>query len=451
MLKFSGGGIVPGVSRAEQVTGDNQLPQEVEVVVIGGGLVGCVTVLNLAERGVSVVLCEKGAIAGEASGRASGLIEYERLAPIKMEIIARSMELWRDMPARIDSDIGYLGEGLITLFEDEARAESAVSWISMVQGLPGMEARMLSPNEIQTLDSALGNNWYSGLYQANGAAIEPRLAAPAIANAARNKGAKIFLGCAVRCVERQAGKIASVVTEKGEIKTPNVVIAGGVWSSMIAKQLQLDLPQLMIFAEQISVEPLDNGPVIAGMTPAGYFRPEPDGGYMFGTVSGVIPLTPTIFKNLRKLISMPTEVDQEMFPVISLSTFIRELKGAGKPQNNSLSVFEKHRIFQPKVIGNTSTKTFEGMRKYIPAFHNSKIRERYAGSLMTSLDNLGVISSVESIPGLYLGTGMLYGLTMSAAAGEVLADLITGNKPKVDVIPYRYERFIDGSDFVFYP
>jgi glycine/D-amino acid oxidase-like deaminating enzyme len=70
---------------------------------------------------------------------------------------------------------------------------------------------------------------------------------------------------------------------------------------------------------------------------------------------------------------------------------------------------------------------------------------------MTTMDNLGVISQVKSLPGLYIGTGMLYGLTMGAAAGEALADMITGEKPKFDITPYRYERFIDGSKFEFYP
>ena len=451
MLKFKGGGIVPGVSRAVEVESDDQLPDEVDVVVIGGGFIGCITALELAERGVSVALCEKGVIAGEASGRAAGLIEYEHLAPIKMELIARSMQLWREMPERISADIGYAGPGLITLYEDEKQSAGAASWIQTMQDLPGMEARILPANEIQSIDPALGTGWHSALYQPNGAAIEPRLAAPAIAVAARNKGAKLLQNCAVRSIERQAGKIASVVTEKGEIKTNKVVIAGGVWSSSLAKQLDLNLPQLMCFAEMISVEPIADGPAISGMTPAGYFRREPDGGYMFGTAAGLIPIIPTMIKNLRDLISMPTDVDQDVHPVFSLSTFMRNIKAGRKQSANNPSIFEEHRIFQPEIVGNTSTATYEGMCKYIPAFANSKIRERYSGSLMMSLDNLGVLSTVKSIPGLFLGSGMFYGLTTGAAAGEALADLITGEKPKIDVTPYRYERFIDGSKFEFHP
>ena len=98
MLEFGGCGIVPGVARAQTVESDRDVPAEADVVVIGGGYLGCITALNLAERGVSVVLCEKGVVAGEASGRAVGLVEYELLSPVKMELIARSIELWHAMP-----------------------------------------------------------------------------------------------------------------------------------------------------------------------------------------------------------------------------------------------------------------------------------------------------------------------------------------------------------------
>ncbi len=451
MLKFSGAATVPGVPRARSIAGDPDLPAHTDVVVIGGGLIGCITALNLAERGLSVTLCEKGVIAGEASGRAAGAIEYQFLSPIKMALIARSMELWEKMPARVGADIGYSGQGVVTLFDNEAHAATAAQWLDKAEGLPGVQGRMLPGQEIAKLDPGLaGMNWHSALLQENAAAIEPKLATPAIAEEAMRQGARIIQHCAVNHIVLNSGRIEAVSTERGVIKTPNVVIAGGVWSPRIAKQLGLELPQLMIFAEMISVEPVENGPEIFGMTPAGYFRREPDGGYMFGTATGVIPITPTILKYMRQLMSMPSDTEQEMNPAFNLRTFWRELKLADVMHGKKFSAYESNRIFQPEVVGKTSTDTYEGMCRHISAFRNSRIRERYAGALMTSLDNLGVISGVEKIPGLYLGTGMLYGLTMSAAAGEAIADMITGETPEFDISPYRYERFVDGSQLEFY-
>ena len=451
MIEFTGCGIVPGVTRAQAVESDRDLPAEADAVVIGGGLLGCITALDLAERGVRVVLCEKGVVAGEASGRAVGLVEYELLSPIKMELIARSIELWHAMPERINGEIGYAGPGLISLYKEEEPAEFSAAWLKDMQGQPGVEARMLTDREIGALDPALGSGWHSALYQANGAAIEPCLAAPAIARAARAKGTTLLQSCAVRSIERQGGAVSGVITEKGSIKTANVVIAGGVWSSMLAAHLGLELPQMMIFAEQCSVEPVAGGPAIAGMTPAGYYRREPDGGYLFGAAAGRIPITMSIVKNLRKLLAAPTDVDQDMRPVMNLRTFFWDLKANRKRPENRVSVFEENRILQPEPINGITERTVTGMQEYIPAFANCKVREVYTGSLMSTIDNLGVISPVGSIPGLYIGAGMLYGLTMSAAAGEALADMVTGRAPKFDISPYRYERFVDGSEYVFHP
>ena len=239
MIRFKGGAVISGTPRAEKVEGDNEVPEKVDVVIIGGGIIGCVTALELAERGVSVALCEKGAVAGEASSRAAGLLEYELLSSIKMELIAHSLERWRALPERVSGEMGLKKQGMVTLTDDEKHTEIAADWLKDMQGQAGIDARILSAEEVNALDPAFGPNWHSGLYQANAIAVEPRLAAPAIARAAREKGAIILQSCAVRTIERQAGRIAAVITEKGEIKTDNVVNAGGVWSSMLAAHLAM--------------------------------------------------------------------------------------------------------------------------------------------------------------------------------------------------------------------
>jgi len=450
MFSLTGGAYTSGQSRALVVESDEQIPEQADVVVIGGGIVGCCTALSLAERGVSVTLCEKGVIAGEASGRAAGLVEYEHLAPIKMGMVARSMKLWREMEERLNRDVGYSGRGLITLYDDDSRAESAQAWLRSVKGQPGVEASLISGHEAAEIDSSLGSSWRSALYQPNGASLEPRLAAPAIAETAREKGATLLQYCAVREIRKEGKCIAEVVTEKGIIRTSQVVLAGGLWSPMVGKQLGLSLPQIMIFAEQLSISPVSGGPEISGMTPAGYFRPEPDGGYTFGATTGVLPLTQTIFRNLRELMSMPTDIDQEIRAAFNWRTFTLESRASRAYPKGVPTEFEKTRIFAPELVGRSCSAVYEGMCTHIPAFKGAEIRERYAGALTATLDNLGVISPVKAVPGLFLGCGFLYGLTMAPAAGEALANMITGEIPHFDVTPYRYERFVDGSKFQFY-
>ena len=141
-----------------------------------------------------------------------------------------------------------------------------------------------------------------------------------------------------------------------------------------------------------------------------------------------------------------------MSPVLNLRTFFWDLKANRKRPEDRVSVFEENRILQPEPIPGITEQAVAGMRPNtslpLPAARCANV---YTGSLMSTIDNLGVISPVSSIPGLYIGAGMLYGLTMSAAAGEALADMVTGETPKFDISPYRYERFVDGSEFVFHP
>ncbi|PMW45569.1 D-amino-acid oxidase, partial [Pseudomonas sp. GW460-11-11-14-LB11] len=75
---------------------------------------------------------------------------------------------------------------------------------------------------------------------------EPQKAAPAIAEAARDKGASILTECAVRGIETTGGKISGVVTERGTIGCSAVVLAGGAWSNLFCGLYGIDLPQLKV-------------------------------------------------------------------------------------------------------------------------------------------------------------------------------------------------------------
>ena len=106
---------------------------------------------------------------------------------------------------------------------------------------------------------------------------------------------------------------------------------------------------------------------------------------------------------------------------------------------------------EPAPRKETLDQSYHELIEVLPAFAKSHVRERYAGALCTMPDNMPVISAVDAIPGLLVGSGIYYGLTAAPAAGELLADLATGATPRVDPRPYRYERFTDGSELTFQP
>jgi glycine/D-amino acid oxidase-like deaminating enzyme len=136
-------------------------------------------------------------------------------------------------------------------------------------------------------------------------------------------------------------------------------------------------------------------------------------------------------------------------PVFSPSTFFSQLTTPSKWRLDDISPFENNRILEPEIRHNVLDAVAKDLVADFPIFSKMEERERWAGVLVSTLDNMPVISAADALPGLYLGTGFYYGLTMAPAAGEALADLATGKTPKLDLSLYRHSRFTDGSSLTF--
>ena len=443
-----GGRIVPGKSRALPVQNSDKMPQRVDVVVIGGGNIGCCTALELVERGLSVAICEKGVVAGESSGRSFGWIENQFLDPIKMDLMARSKILWEKMDARIDGDTGYRKDGMVSLLADDEAVTMAQGWLDGVQGQPGIDARIISGNELQSMIPNSTQTWKAGLYQPSDASAEPTMVAPAIAQAAMKRGAHILQGCTVRGLETSGGKVSAVITEKGKIECSIVVLAAGAWSPLFAGSLGIQLPQFQAHASMLRTKPFD-GPEVSAWGNGYTWRKNIDTGYTLGAVNGATPITPSIIKNLFKLIPTMRAMWDQVDPVFSASTFFSQLATPSKWALDQISPFEKNRILAPEIRNRVLDEVKQNLNRDFPSFNVIEEAERWAGVMVTTLDNMPVISGADKIPGLYLGTGMYYGLAMAPAVGEALADLVTNRTPKFDLSPYRHSRFIDGSKLTF--
>lgn len=440
--------IMPGRSRARKVASSTVMPTETDVVVIGGGFVGTAAALTLAERNVSVTLCEKGVVAGEASGRSHGQIDSQYLDPVKMELIARSKELWRGLNERTGLDTGFRTGGLTCLLADEEAIAGAESWLESVRGLPGVDARLLSAREIAAMQPGAARHYPGAMFQPSDASAEPTLAVPAIAEAAVRHGATLLQNCAVRAIETSGGRVSAVVTERGRIKTSSVVLAGGVWSPFMAKSLGLDLPQFQAHSSMRRIRPA-KGPAISAWAPEFTWRPMIDGSYSICATNGVVPITPATIKNVRRLIPALRAMWSEVDPVFNYDTFMSQWNIPDQWDLEKPSPFEQNRVLMPEIRKGVLDNVQHKIETAFPAFKGARHVEDWAGVLVTTLDNMPVLSPVDTLPGLYLGTGFYYGLTMGPAAGEALADLVMGNRPKFGLDNYRYERFSDGSELIF--
>lgn len=440
--------VTPGRSRARAIETDAKLPDAVDVAVIGGGFVGTTAALYLAQRGVPVALFEKGAIGGEASGRSTGWVEAQFQAPLKLAVTEHSRALWRGLNALTGEETGYRDDRLLVPYQMEAEVDAARQWLERVKGLPNGQARVLSA---QATAALVPGTWAGALYSTGEGKAEPTLAAPAIALGARKLGARVYQGCAVRGLDLQGGRVAGVVTERGLVKARTVILAGGVWSPLMLRSLGLDLPQVSANATMSSIRPGAPGPEFSAILPGpAVLRRQLDGGYVCGEPLAVAPITPDAVRRIFGLLPALRAMGPMLQPTLSWSRFWAELRTPSRWALDAASPFEKVRIYEPEIHPGRIHNGWAAAQRFLPnAFADVRLRDQWAGALTTTLDNMPVISEVPQIPGLLVGSGFYFGLTWGPGAGSLLADLATGATPPVDLRPFRFSRFADGSRLEF--
>ncbi|MBN8874785.1 MAG: FAD-binding oxidoreductase, partial [Rhodospirillales bacterium] len=229
----------------EPVASDATLPARTSVVVIGGGIIGVCTTLFLAEKGIPVVLCEKGRIGGEQSSRNWGWCRTMGRDVAEIPLSIESLKLWRGMTERVGKETGFRQSGIVYLCETEKELATQEAWLEEARQYQ-VDSQVLRGEALGEVMPGLVAPFVAGLYTPTDGRAEPALAAPAIAEAARAHGAQIFTGCAVRALDLAAGRVVGVVTEKGRIACDSAVLAGGAWSRLFAGNAGIDFPALKV-------------------------------------------------------------------------------------------------------------------------------------------------------------------------------------------------------------
>src|SRR5262245_55761602 len=194
------------------------LPAAADVVIVGGGIVGCTAAHYLARDGVSVALLEKGRIAGEQSSRNWGWVRQQGRSPVELPMAMRSLRCWRDFARTGGEDTGFHEGGSLFLAEDAAQLDELAEWLPVARE-HALDTRILSRDELSGILTGGGERFAGALYTPSDGRAEPGRAAPAFARAAERAGAAIVSRCAVRGIETAAGAVAAVVTEHGTIRT----------------------------------------------------------------------------------------------------------------------------------------------------------------------------------------------------------------------------------------
>jgi sarcosine oxidase subunit beta len=359
-----------------------------EVVIIGGGVIGCSIAYNLAKEGVDVVIIERNHLAHGASGRCGGIIWAKWYPDGTNELMSRvanmTLNRYANLEEELDTDIEYTLANSISCLKagEENRCDS---YIQELEKYYNTKLEYLKPEEIQKMAPYIGaDNYEAGGYlhsdEISYASANPPLTVHALANAAKRLGATFYTGTEVTGIVVENEKVKGVQTNQGDIQADIVVDAAGAWSADVAMMAGLKVPTRPHGEDALVTEPV---------MPLPYF-PSIPGTYGRQTKSGQILLGDDIFP--------------EQVPGYSIETSLDFLQ-----------------------------RMSEYLTKMFPSFANINIQRQWAGTEDITPDYLPILGKVDEVAGLILACGFSCGFCISQAVGEIITDIILEKDKNPDI------------------
>jgi len=421
-------------------------PASADVVIIGAGIIGVMTAWYLAKQGLRAVVVEKGRVAGEQSSRNWGWIRQMGRDPAELPIMVEANRLWRDVQAETAEDLGLVQCGLTYLARRQGDMDRFARWLAAVAG-SGVDSRLLTREEVRGLLPGCEIPVVGGLHMASDMRAEPWVAVPALARAATARGVVIVENCAARVLDIQAGRVAGIWTEAGHIAAPEVLVAGGAWSSLFLRRHGIGLPQLSVRSSAMATGPLPEAFAGGAADDDLAFRRRQDGGYTLAPSDAHdFWIGPDAFRHLRAFL-----------PQLRMAPFGRRYRAMapkGFPdawgtrrgwRADEETPFEAMRVLNPAPDLHRLAQVQRRFAQAWPGLGPTPSPVAWAGMIDVLPDEVPVADRAP-LPGLSICTGMCgHGFGIGPGFGRIMADLIAGRDPGHDLGRFRLSRFSDGT------
>lgn len=385
--------------------GRGPLPDEAQVVVVGGGVMGASTAFHLAEAGVTdVLLLERGDLAGGSTVKSAGGVRAQFSDAVNIALGARSLEAFEQFGVRPGADIDLHQVGYLFLHTDPASLAAAERAV-LLQNSMGVPTRVLSADEAAGLSPGVVTDDVVGAtFHPRDGHCSPESVVQGYARAAREFGARIVTGTEVVDITSVDGRITSVVTPAGTVRTAAVVCAAGAWSRALAATVGVDLPVEPLRRQILVTEPLESS----------LLQQFPD--------------------------RMPMTID-------AASTFYLHREGPG------VLIGMSYQAEQPGFRESYSEAwlpdLMAAMERRAPALLDVGIAHRWTGLYEVTPDDNACIGEASTVSRFLYAAGFSgHGFLQGPAVGEVMRDLWLRRDPVVDVSSLSAERFASGERIV---
>lgn len=363
-----------------------------DVIVVGGGIVGCSAAYYLARRGVSVVLIERSVIGSEASGRNAGGVRAQCRDRRERRLAMASIELWEGLEAELGCDVEYVQGGNIRLATNEERMESLRSE-GEAELADGLYVEVWEQDDLRRRAPYLSDVFIGAKYCPTDGIANPLLASRAYGWAARRAGVTVLEHTEALRVEVHGGRVSSAHArgQSGDlvVEAPWLIHAGGPWSPVLSQTLGVELP----------IHPVR---VIVAVT-----QPVPP----FFT---------------------------EFVSSHDVGVYARPARSG----NIHIGLLGERAATFDKRVPPEALKYLERAVRMIPALRGVHILRTWAGTLAMTTDDVPIIGPVDGIEGYVLATGFSgHGFCLGPLVGKLLSEHIVDGKPSMPLDNFRLSRF----------
>ena len=366
-----------------------------EVIIIGGGVIGCATAYYLAKEGTSVIVLEgSDHIGNGGSSRNGGGVRQSGRDPRELPLAMYGIRtLWPHLSEELETGCEYHQDGNLRLGKTEKHREILEGLADRARAC-GLDVRMIDGDEVRRINPHLSHEVTVASWCPTDGHANPLTTTLGFYKMARRLGARFITGEPVTELRTVKGKIRKVITPNNVYEGEQVLVAAGLHSREILGTVGIDVPMDGSLLEALVTEA--EAPMfdqMLGTADADFYGHQTKhGSFVFGGSSGLEPF----------------------------------YKDNGTPVTSS----------------RTAPCICRGIMKYFPELADAKIVRTWAGWSDRSADGVPVLGAVDEIPGLYAACAFTgHGFGISPAVGDQLAKLIRTGSTDVDLSPLRYDRF----------
>ena len=374
-----------------------------EIVIIGGGIIGCSIAYSLTRMGkTDVTVLEKASITHGATWHAAGLVGQLRSSRNTTRMLQRSVAIYDGLEEETGQPVDWKKVGSLRLACSDERMLEIKRLATMGRSF-GLEMHMLSAKEAQDLFPIMSTEDVLGaVYLPTDGHVDPSSLTQAIARAARMRGAKIIENTRVIETVIKNRRAIEVVTDNGRYRCEILVNAAGMWARELGAQARVRTPVCAIEHQFLVTEPIPDMPT--GMPTMRdpdnlvYYKTDADGIAVGGFEPDTLPFGE---RGIR-------------------GDFAAELLDENFDRFEQLAVRAAKRT---------------------PVLDKVGVRKLINGPIPYSPDGDFVMGKAPELDNYFIASGFLYGIAAAGGAGEMMAEWIIDGKPSLDLWPLDVRRF----------